>query len=96
MADNEELVVQLLETIAGHLKTQNELLANQNKMLGALSQGTAVQMKNISGDLEIAKVHLGKLVKMGPPEVTVPSPQGGSQGSSFQETPSTAIPGLGD
>jgi len=62
MAENETQDVGLL--ILGELKTISRLL-------GAINQNINKQLQPMKGDLEMCKVNLNKLRKMGPPEVVV-------------------------
>ena len=72
-----------------------ELLQQQNKILGALSQSITTELRKIAADTEMAKVYLGKLVKAGPVEVTFQQQGSGSrpESPSFPETPASPIPG---
>ena len=74
-----------------------ELLEQQNKLIGALNQTLSTYLQQIARDTEVCKVYLGKLVKMGPPEVIVnQGPSGQSQSGPFPSTPGgpgKAIPG---
>jgi hypothetical protein len=73
-----------------------ELLQNQNKILGALSQTITTELRKISTDTELCKLYLGKLVKQGPVEVQLDGKtqsQSTTPAGPAPERPTSAIPG---
>lgn len=65
-----------------------ELLQTQNRMIGALTQTISTQLRMMSADVEMCKVHLGRLVKYGPAELRQESTgSSSSQAPTFPSSP---------